>query len=94
MELGDDFASERVVAWYINVSVVLQESSFLGDSPFVSEGGLYPLIPQLLLSSGLLNLRVYFVGHGHDEGLEMCGLKDHDVSVIVLALIVVVAVRQ
>ncbi len=40
VELGDDFTSERVVAWYVDASIVFQESSFMGDPPFMSEGGL------------------------------------------------------
>ncbi len=94
MELGDDFASERVMTRDIDASVVLQKSSFPRDSLFVRKRGFDPLIPQLFLSSGFLDLRMYFVGHGHDERPEMCDLEDNDVSVVVLALVVVVAAGQ
>ncbi len=45
MELGDNFASEHMMAWDVDASVVLQESSFPRDSSFMSEGGLDPLVP-------------------------------------------------
>ncbi len=45
MELGDDFASERVLARNIDVSVILQESAFARDSAFVSEGGFDAFVP-------------------------------------------------
>ncbi len=62
----------------------------MGDSSLMSEGGLYPLVPQFFELSGFLDFCVYFVGCGHDEGPEVCGLKDYNVSVVVLALIMVV----
>ncbi len=45
VELGDDFASKRMLAWDVNASVVLQVSSFVRDSAFVSERGFDPLVP-------------------------------------------------
>ncbi len=45
MKLGDDFASKRVMARDVDASVVLQESSLLRDSLFVSEGGLNAFVP-------------------------------------------------
>ncbi len=60
----------------------------------MGKGRLYPLVPQLFLSSGFLDFHMYFVGHGHDERPEMRRLKDYNVSVVILALVVVVAVRQ
>ncbi len=45
MKLGDDFALKRMVARDLDSSVVLQESSFAGDSLFMSERGFDPLIP-------------------------------------------------
>ncbi len=94
MELGDDFASECVMMRDIDASIVLQKSSFPRDSSFVHERGFDPLIPQLFLSSGFLDLHMYFVGRGHDERPEMRGLEDNDVSVVVLALVVVIAAGQ
>ncbi len=78
----------------VDASVVLQESSFARDSSFVSEGGLDTFVPQLFLSSGFLDLCVYFVGRGHDERPEMRGLKNDDVSVVVLSLVVIIAAGQ
>ncbi len=94
MELGDDLTSERMMARYVNVSIVLQESSFTRDSSFVGKGCLYPFVPQFFLSSGFLDLRMCFVSCGHNECPEVSGSKDDDVSVVILALIVIIATRQ
>ncbi len=36
VELGDDFASKRVMARDIDMSIVLQESAFVGDPTLMS----------------------------------------------------------
>ncbi len=82
------------MAWDVDASIVLQESPFAGDSSFMSERGFDTFIPKLLLSSGFLDLRMNFVGHGHNECLEVRGLEDDDVTVIILSLVMVVAARQ
>ncbi len=89
--LGDDLASKRGFAWDVDASVVLQESSFTRHSSLVVEGGFDPLIPQFLLSSGVLDFGMYFIGRGHNKCLEMRRLKDNDISIVILPLIMVVA---
>ncbi len=94
MALRNDLTLEGGFSGDVNASVVLQEPAFVGDSSFVIEGSFDPLIPQFLLSSGILNFGMYFVGRGHYECPEMCGLEDDNVPVVILSLVVVVAVGQ
>ncbi len=61
---------------------------------FMGEGSLYSLVPELFLSSGVLDFHVYFIGGGHNECPEMSWLEDDDVVVVLFALVVVVATRQ
>ncbi len=94
VELGDDFASERVLARDVDTSVVFQEAAFARDSSFVGKGRLYPFVPKLLLSSSFFHLNVDFVRRGHDERPEMCGGKNGDIAVVVFPLVVVIAAGQ
>ncbi len=82
MALHNDLTSEGGFSGDVNASVVLQEPAFTGDSLFVIEGSFDPLVPEFLLSSGILDFGMYFVGCGHYECPEMCGLEDDNIPVV------------
>ncbi len=94
MELGDDFATERMPTQDVDASVILQKSALSRHSSFVGEGRFYPLVPKLFLSSGSFNFGVNFIRRGHEECSEMGGGKHGDIAVVVLPLIMVVAAGQ
>ena len=58
------------------------------------EGISNPLVPEFLLSSHVPDTQVYFSSSGHDEGMEMFWLKNDDVVIVLLALVVVVTLGK
>ncbi len=94
MTPGNDLASQRGFSWDINSSVIMKEAAFLGDASVVSKGGGDANVPELLLSGSFLDLSVYCVSRRHDERSKVCRLKNGDVMVIFLALVMVVASGQ
>ena len=90
MALSDDLASEHVISWNIDSSIIEQESILFGNSTFVSKGVGNSLIPELLSVEGVLDLLVHLSDSWHDEGVEVVGLENDDVIVVSLSLVMVV----
>ncbi len=91
---GNDFSSERGFSWNVDSPVIVKESVLLGDASVMSERVGDASVPELFLSGSFFNVLVGQVGGWHDEGSEMRWLKDDDVAVILLPLVVVVTSGQ
>ncbi len=90
----NDFASQRGFLRNVDMSVILQKSSFMGDPLFMIEGCGNSFIPQFLLSGGFFYFLKRFTGHGHNESPEVERLEDDNVIIILLALIMVIPSRE
>ncbi len=90
MALGNDFASKRGFPGDIDMSIVLEESSLMGDPSFMIQGHSNTFVSQFFLSCKFFNSLVNFVGHRQDESVEMRSLKDNNVIIVFFALVMVI----
>ena len=86
---GNDLSSYRLVSGNVNSFVVDQESVFFRDSAFVVKGVCDSLVPLGVIASCTLDAFERFVEGRHHECLEVFGLEDDDLLVVVLSLIMV-----
>ncbi len=94
MTPGDDLASQGGFSGDVHASVIVEESSLMGYSSFVREGGGDASIPELFLSGDFFNLSGDGVSGGHYESPEVFCLEDDDIVVVLLPLVVVLASGQ
>ncbi len=72
------------------MSVILKESTMAGYSSFMVEGCGDTFIPQFFLLGGFFDTLVDFAGCWHDKGSEMGRLKDDNIVIVLLSLVVVI----
>ncbi len=51
-------------------------------------------VPKFFLPCSVLDLCMNFIGHGHDECSEMHRLENDNMTIVILALVVVIVVGQ